>query len=75
MYRDSVEKGNGFCAAFCPPVPSPLFFSFFFVSFLVRHRSEGKEEKKRFEKHVHPMITFRQIRQLWCNFYQINRNI
>lgn len=51
------------------------FFLFFFVSFLVRHRSEGKEEKKRFEKHVHPMITFRQIRQLWCNFYQINRNI
>lgn len=49
MYRDSVEKGNGFRAAFCPPVPSPLFFSFFFVSFLVRHRSEGREEKKRFE--------------------------
>lgn len=47
------------------------FFLFFFVSFLVRHRSEGKEEKKRFEKHVHPMITFRQIRQLWCYFIRL----
>lgn len=74
MYRDCVEKGNGFRVAFCS-FPSPLFSFFFlfffrfFASFLIRHiryRFEGSEKGKGLENIVYPMITmFQQIR---CNF-------